>query len=105
MINKKYLKNLISKEINDKNDFIFDLCNERIIDSLEIIKLNFKKILILGDHGTKLRKFINQKYINTSVTLYDLKNNNFDLDEWQYAATVCCRNPLVNLNVLFYDLY
>jgi len=86
MINKKYLKNLISKEINGKNDFIFDLCNERIIDSLEIIKLNFKKILILGDHGTKLRKFINQKYINTSVTLYDLKNNDFDLDEWQYEC-------------------
>ena len=86
MINKKYLKNLISKEINGKNDFIFDLCNERIIDSLEIIKLNFKKILILGDNGTKLRKFINQKYINTSVTLYDLKNNDFDLDEWQYKC-------------------
>ena len=34
MINKKYLKNLRSKEINKKNDFIFDLYNERIIDSL-----------------------------------------------------------------------
>ena len=45
MINKKYLKNLRSKEINKKNDFIFDLYNERIIDSLDIINLKFKKIL------------------------------------------------------------
>ncbi|MDC0232361.1 hypothetical protein OAJ95_00340 [Pelagibacteraceae bacterium] len=84
MINKKYLKNLRCKEINSKNDFIFDLYNDRIIDSLKIINIKFKKILILGDHGIKLRKFINKKYINTSVTLYDLKKNDFDLDEWQY---------------------
>ena len=84
MINKKYLKNLRSKEINNKNDFIFDLYNERIIDSLKIINLNFKEILILGDHGIKLREFINQKYINSSVTIYDLKKKDFDLDEWKY---------------------
>ena len=86
MINKKYLKNLRCKEINSKNDFIFDLYNDRIIDSLKIINLNFKKILILGDHGIKLRKFINKKYINKSVTLYDLKKNNFDLDKWEYET-------------------
>ena len=54
MINKKYLKNLRCKEINKKNDFIFDLYNERIIDSLDIINLNFKNILILGNHGSKI---------------------------------------------------
>jgi len=86
MINKKYLKNLRSKEINRKNDFIFDLYNERIIDSLEIINLNFKKILILGDHGLKLKKFIDKKYINNSVMLYDFKKNDFDLDEWKYET-------------------
>ena len=42
MINKKYLKNLRCKEINNKNDFIFDLYNERIIDSLE-----YNQVLIL----------------------------------------------------------
>ena len=86
MINKKYLKNLRCKEINSKNDFIFDLYNDRIIDSLEIINLNFKKILILGDHGIKLREFINKKYINKSVTIYDLKNNDFDIDKWEYET-------------------
>ena len=52
MINKKYLKNLRCKEINDKNDFILDLYNERIIDSLDVINIKFKKIL----KKTDLRK-------------------------------------------------
>ena len=56
MINKKYLKNLRCKEINNKNDFIFDLYNERIIDSLDVINIKFKKILILGDQGSKIYK-------------------------------------------------
>ncbi len=99
MINKKYLKNLRSKEINSKNDFIFDLYNERIIDSLEIINLNFKKILILGDHGIKLKEFIYKKYINTSVTFYDLKKNYFDLDEWK------CENKKYDLIISNFFLF
>ena len=83
MINKKYLKNLRCKEINSKNQFIFDLYNERIIDSLEIIKINFKKILILGNHGIKLKEFINNKYKNNYCNTYDLISNNFDLDDWR----------------------
>ena len=72
MINKKYLKNLRSKEINKKNDFIFDLYNERIIDSLDIINLKFKKILILGYHGSKITRFIDKKYKNNLLKIYDL---------------------------------
>ena len=75
MINKKYLKNLRSKEINKKNDFIFDLYNERIIDSLDLINLNFKKILILGNHGSKMTEFINKKYQDSSLTIFDLKTS------------------------------
>jgi len=83
MINKKYLKNLRSKEINKKNDFIFDLYNERIIDSLDIINLEFKKILILGNHGSKITRFIDKKYKNNSLKIYDLSLNSFDLDCWE----------------------
>ena len=83
MINKKYLKNVRSKEINKKNDFIFNLYNERIIDSLDLINLNFKKILILGNHGSKMTEFINKKYQGSSLTIFDLSLNNFDLDYWK----------------------
>ena len=63
MINKKYLKNLRCKEINNKNDFIFDLYNERIIDSLDVINIKFKKILILGDQGSEIYKYIHKRFL------------------------------------------
>ena len=94
MINKKYLKNLRCKEINNKNDFIFDLYNERIIDSLDVIKIKFKKILILGDQGSKIYKYIQKRFKSAQVKVYDIKTeysksdldiikkSNIDLDFW-----------------------
>ena len=94
MINKKYLKNLRCKEINNKNDFIFDLYNERIIDSLDVINIKFKKILILGDQGSEIYKYIHKRFKEAQVTVYDiktkfsksdldiLKKTNIDIDFW-----------------------
>ena len=94
MINKKYLKNLRCKEINDKNDFILDLYNERIIDSLDVINIKFKKILILGDQGGEIYKYIHKRFKEAQVTVYDiktkfsksdldiLKKSNIDIDFW-----------------------
>ena len=73
MINKKYLKNLRCKEVYNKNDFFFDIYNERIIDSLEIIKLDFKNILILGNHGSKIHKYIQKRFKDSFVSIYDFK--------------------------------
>ena len=74
MINKKYLKNLRCKEINKKNDFIFNYYSETIKDSLEIIRLNFNNILILGDQGELIYEFVNKKYKNSSIKVYDFKS-------------------------------
>ena len=94
MINKKYLKNLRCKEINNKNDFIFDLYNERIMDSLDVINIKFKKILILGDQGSKIYKYIQKRFKEAQVEVYDIKTeysksdlniikkSNIDLDFW-----------------------
>ena len=94
MINKKYLKNLRCKEINNKNDFIYDLYNERIIDSIDVINIKFKKILILGDQGSEIYKFIHKRFKEAQVTVYDLKTkfsksdldiirkSNIDIDFW-----------------------
>ena len=91
MINKKYLKNLRSKEINRKNDFIFNLYYKRIIDSLDIINLNFNNILIIGNNGSIINDYLKYRYKNASFTIYDysIKNshlnfqkNNIDLDSW-----------------------
>ena len=94
MINKKYLKNLRCKEINNKNDFIFDLYNERIIDSLDVINIKFRKILILGDQGGKIYKYIQKRFKEAQVNVYDIKTEysksdldiikkpNIDIDFW-----------------------
>lgn len=94
MINKKYLKNLRCKEINNKNDFIFDLYNERIIDSLDVINIKFKKILILGDQGSEIYKYIHKRFKEAQVKVYDIKTkfsksdldiikkSNIDIDYW-----------------------
>jgi trans-aconitate methyltransferase len=94
MINKKYLKNLRCKVINNKNDFIFDLYNERIIDSLDVINIKFKKILILGDQGSKIYKYIHKRFKEAQVKVYDIKTvysksdldiikkSNIDIDFW-----------------------
>ena len=94
MINKKYLKNLRCKEINNKNDFILDLYNERITDSLDVINIKFKKILILGDQGNEIYKYIDKKFKEAEVEVYDiktkfsksdldiLKKSNIDIDFW-----------------------
>ena len=68
MINKKYLKNLRCKAINNKNDFILDLYNERIEDSLDVISIKFKKILILGDQGTNIYRYILNRYNEISCS-------------------------------------
>ncbi|MDA9628861.1 class I SAM-dependent methyltransferase [Pelagibacteraceae bacterium] len=95
MINKKYLKNLRCKEINNKNNFIFDLYNERIIDSLDVINIKFKKILILGDQGSEIYKYIHKRFKEAQIKVYDIKTkfsksdldiitkSNIDIDFWR----------------------
>ncbi len=82
MINKKYLKNLRCKEINNKNDFIFELYNERIMDSLDVINIKFKNILFLGDQGSEIYKYIQNRYKEVKVNVYDIKTeySKSDLD-------------------------
>jgi len=80
MINKKYLKNLRCKEINNKNDFIYDLYNERIIDSIDVINIKFKKILILGDQGSKIYKYIKKRFKEANVKVFDIKFQTSKLD-------------------------
>ena len=81
MINKKYLKNLRSKEINNKNDFIFCCCGEAIIDSLDIIRLDFQNILILGDPGAIIHQFVKKKFNNSLIKVCDFNNNSNNTSE------------------------
>tara|TARA_Y100001970_G_scaffold293819_1_gene443490 strand:- start:1524 stop:2366 length:843 start_codon:yes stop_codon:yes gene_type:complete len=121
MINKKYLKNLRCKEINSKNNFFFDLYNERILDSIDILTINFNNILILGNHSKKIYEYVQKKFKGSKITVCDfvklnLKKKNFDniieniidLDLWkgeQDKYNLIISNHFLNLsndiNVVF----
>ena len=104
MINKKYLKNLRCKEINNKNDFIFDLHSERIIDSLDIIKLEFKNILIFGNYGCKIHKYIKRRYKDSLITICDFKEANLNNFNSNKTKRVCTDLDLWIEEPLKYDL-
>ena len=119
MINKKYLKNLRCKAINNKNDFILDLYNERIEDSLDVISIKFKKILILGDQGTNIYRYIQNRYKEAQVKVYDIKpqfskldldiikKSTIDLDVWtpqENEFDLIISNFYLNINENFNKL-
>ena len=104
MINKKYLKNLRCKEMNNKNDFIFDLYSERIIDSLDLVSINFKNILLLGNYCTKIIKYIEKRYKYSQLTIIDYKkffNNNANFN---FLSKTCNDLDLLKLDIDKYDL-
>ena len=59
MINKKYLKLLRAKDRKYGENFIYNEISKNIIDSLDILKVPFNKVLELG---------INDKLITVSYT-------------------------------------
>jgi len=48
MINKNYIKLLRKKNENNSNFFIYEIISKRIIDSLDLIKVNFSNICEIG---------------------------------------------------------
>ena len=50
MINKNYIKLLRKKNENNSNFFIYEIISKRIIDSLDLIKVNFSNICEIGIH-------------------------------------------------------
>ena len=48
MINKKYLKQIRSRNRSDLNYFIYEKIAKRIIDSVDLVKIPFNQILELG---------------------------------------------------------
>ena len=62
MINTKYLKLLRSKHRFDENNFIYKTTAERIVDSLDLLKIDINQILEFGINEHVVSKFIEKKY-------------------------------------------
>ena len=62
MINKKYLKLLRSRNKNNYDNFIYNKIAERIIDSIDLLKLDINNILEIGINDTVISKYLESKY-------------------------------------------
>ena len=76
MINKKYLKILRSKRNLILNNFIYDEIATRIIDSLDLLKVDFKNILEIGINENKIYNYLNNRFNNLKFTRNDIATLN-----------------------------
>ncbi len=76
MINKKYLKLLRSKRNKYFENFIYDQISKRIVDSLDILNMDFEKVLELGINDNKIHNYLYTKFPNSTFTRLDLSISN-----------------------------
>ena len=76
MINIKYLKILRSKRNLRYKNFIYDEIGKRIIDSLDLLKIDFKDILEIGINDNKIYNYLNNRFINARFTRNDISISN-----------------------------
>ena len=62
MINRKYIKLIRSKHTKTLNNFIYDKLAERIIDSLDLLKIEFNQILEIANNDNIIINYIQNKY-------------------------------------------
>ncbi len=72
MINKKYLNLLRSKQIDQKNNFIYEKISRRIVDSLDLINHNFSKILEIGINESQIYEYLLNKFPKSEFTKADI---------------------------------
>tara|TARA_B100001287_G_C22662854_1_gene521277 strand:+ start:718 stop:1494 length:777 start_codon:yes stop_codon:yes gene_type:complete len=80
MINKKYLKLLRLKNKSANNQFLYKIVSERIIDSLDLIKFDFKNILEIGINEFKTHNYLKNKFPKSKLTKADINNDNMLID-------------------------
>ncbi len=76
MINKNYLKLLRSNYKLRCKNFIYDKISERLIDSLDLINVDFKNILEIGINDNKIHKYLKKKYPFSNISRVELASTN-----------------------------
>ncbi len=96
MINKKYLKLMRSKQQFDQNNFIYDIIARRVIDSLDLLNIQFKRALEIGVNENIVYNYLVNKYadivIKRADIFFDIHNSkkinnylNIDLDNLSFS--------------------
>ena len=95
MINSKYLKLIRSKYIETSNNFIYNKLAERIIDSIDLLKIEVNQILEIGSNDNIIIDYMQNKFkkihidsgevfipkndINKKVNYFEIDINNLRL--------------------------
>ncbi len=101
MINRKYIKLIRSKHTKTLNNFIYDKLAERIIDSLDLLKIEFNQILEIANNDNIIINYIQNKYkknyidsgdiffpknrINKKINCFEIDINNLILKKNFYS--------------------
>ena len=72
MINKKYLKLMRSKQQFDQNNFIYDIIARRVIDSLDLLNIQFKRALEIGVNENIVYNYLVNKYADIVIKRADI---------------------------------
>ena len=72
MINKKYLKLLRSTNRIQVDNFIYNIISKRIVDSLELLKINLNQVLELGINENKTYNYLQTKFPKSKIHRADL---------------------------------
>ena len=77
MINKKYLNSLRTRNKKISGNFIYNKIADRIIDSIDLLNINFRNILELGINDKKITNYLQSKFRKCEITKSDIINYNF----------------------------
>ena len=72
MINKKYLKLIRSRERSRSTNFIYNIIAKRIIDSIDLLSVNFQNILGLGNNDDVINDYLQKKFIHANFSIVDI---------------------------------
>ena len=91
MINIKYLKLLRSNRKISQNNFIYNIIAKRIVDSIDILSVNFEDVLEIGINDDTTLNYIKNKFNKSRIhrvdflsELYDKNYIELDFDSFKF---------------------
>ncbi len=101
MINKKYLKLLRSNKNIEENNFIYDILAKRIIDSIDLLKIDINNVLEIGVNDNITHNYLQKRFVDVSIFRSDVSSSIFKNKQHNYLKIDL---DDLDLNHNFYEL-
>ena len=102
MINKKYLKLVRSRKRFDQNNFIYEIIAKRVIDSLDLLNIQFGRALEIGINENIIYNYLINKFDQINIERADILFNNKNLKKINNYLNIDLDDMLFSINN--YDL-